>query len=291
MPARLWQWHAPRANRWERLCVDAGRLGVQWLDEDDAAPVSLDAGQSRWIAPGLRWRLVEVAPGSIFHLEIHADESCPASGPQPVRAAWLEDAVDLRAADDAALATALASLAPGQRGLLRAGFDATQALQQALDAGAGRLGWHPLAAGAEGLVAVLVRSAHAIDLREYLGRDHAVIEAVLAGALGGDLVQGGWLRNLLRRHLLIEEELLFPPWLAAGGRPGWERGLRNEHTRLRADLERLDDPVAQRRFLLLLDGHDEKEEQIVYPDILARLQPQAEEIGRRVMRLGVVDGE
>lgn len=288
MPVRLWQWHAPRANRWERLCVDGGRLGVQWLDADDAATVVLAAGQARWIAPGLRWRIVQVDPDSRFHLEIHADESSPASAPQPVRAAWLDELPCWQVDDAAALAPVLAALGPGQRGLLRAGATVQPALATALAASAGRLSWHPLASDDDGLVAVLACSQQAIDLRQYLGRDHALIEAVLAGALRGDGEHAQWLRNLLARHLVIEEKMLFPAWLAAGGNPGWERGLRNEHARLREDLLRLDDPSVQRRFLLLLDGHDEKEEQIVYPDLLARIEASAADLRAAVLQLGVV---
>ena len=47
----------------------------------------------------------------------------------------------------------------------------------------------------------------------------------------------------------------------------------------------LDDAVARRRFLLLLDGHDEKEEQIVYPDILARLGRDADRLAMEAMRM------
>jgi hypothetical protein len=39
--------------------------------------------------------------------------------------------------------------------------------------------------------------------------------------------------------------------------------------------------------VLLLDGHDEKEEQIVYPDILAKLGGDAPSLGRQAMLLSV----
>ena len=96
-----------------------------------------------------------------------------------------------------------------------------------------------------------------------------------------------WLRNALARHLVIEEQLLFPAYLAAGGRAGWVRGLCNEHALLRRDLERLHDAGARRRFLLLLDGHDEKEEQIVYPDIIARAVAGDDALTRAVLHLAL----
>ncbi len=131
--------------------------------------------------------------------------------------------------------------------------------------------WHPLEQGDTDFTAFVARAAQPIGLSEYLGRDHAVIEAALSGALRGDAEHARWLVATLARHLVIEEELLFPAYLGAGGRTGWVDGLRNEHEHLRRGLHALAETSARRRFLLLLDGHDEKEEQIVYPDIVARL--------------------
>jgi hemerythrin superfamily protein len=37
-------------------------------------------------------------------------------------------------------------------------------------------------------------------------------------------------------------------------------------------LRELDQPVSRRRFLRLLDGHDEKEERVIYPDIPAHVE-------------------
>ena len=146
-------------------------------------------------------------------------------------------------------------------------------------------GWNPMRRGQAGSSALVARAAKASGLIEDLGRDHDLIEAGLAGALRGDVGRELWLRNALARHLVIEEDILFPADLEAGGNPGWVRGLCNEHKHLRRDLDRLSDPVSQRRFLLLLDGHDEKEEQTVYPDILKRLGPDAEALTQRIMEL------
>ncbi len=288
LPERLRHWHAPRANRWECLQVMRGRLDIQWLGEDGIAALALGAGSTRWIAPGTRWRVHGGGPDAAFVLEIHADDATTAAAPQPLRAAWLDDATCLTATDGPTLERALRSLAPGSHCLLRTPFDPTSQVGAAIRASAGTLAWHPLERTAHEHVALLVRAAQPIGLLEYLGRDHAVIEAALAGALRGDAQRMLWLRNALARHLFIEEQLLFPPYLAAGGREGWVRGLCNEHGHLRRDLARLDDAVARRRFLLLLDGHDEKEEQLVYPDILARTQARQARLAAEVMGLGLV---
>lgn len=288
LPERLRHWHAPRANRWECLQVTRGRLDIQWLGEDGIAALELGAGSTRWIAPGTRWRVDGGNPDAAFVLEIHADDATAAAAPQPLRAALLDDATCLTAGDGPTLERLLRTLARGSHCLLRTPFDPTAQVGAAIEAGAGTLAWHPLERTAHEHVALLVCAAQPIGLLEYLGRDHAVIEAALAGALHGDTQRMRWLRNVLARHLFIEERLLFPPYLAAGGREGWVRGLCNEHGHLRRDLARLDDAATRRRFLLLLDGHDEKEEQLVYPDILARTQAEQARLAVEVMGLGLV---
>jgi tellurite resistance-related uncharacterized protein len=287
LPERLRRWHAPRANRWERLCMIAGRLVVELLEADGVVTQILIAGDDRWIAPGVRWRVAQMDADTNFELEIHADDSSLASAPQFVRAALLDDADCMQSADEVEFAERLRELAPGRRWLVRARFDMAAAIGAAMANGTGTLCWHPLDAEHRSHTALVVRSAQAVGLADYLGRDHAVIEAALAGALRGDAERGRWLRNLLARHLVMEEDLLFPAWLEAGGNPGWARGLRNEHAHLRRDLDHLDDAVARRRFLLLLDGHDEKEEQIVYPDILARLGRDADRLAMEAMRMNL----
>lgn len=286
LPERLRRWHAPRANRWVRILIDAGALDMEWLGVDGLTAERLRPGCSRWIEPGLRWRIAGSDAATRFQLEVHADESSPAAAPQPLRAALLDDAPVMQVDDAVAFTRVLAGLRDGERCLVHAGFDCRQSMRAAIVDSTGRLCWHPLRDDDGERAALVSRSVQPIGLLEYLGRDHAVIEAALAGALRGNIERMRWLRNALVRHLSIEEDALFPAFLAAGGNEGWVRGLRNEHDRLRHDINHLDDPVAKRRFLLLLDGHDEKEEQIVYPDILMRLGGAAREISQRIMLTG-----
>lgn len=288
LPERLRQWHAPRANRWEHLCVDAGPLVVEWLGAEGVASERLDRAEDRWIAPGTRWRIAKLDEQSQFRLEIFADDATAASAPLALRAALLDEAECVHVDDEAVLARLLADLRPGERRLVRASFDFGATLRAAINGSGGTLCWHPLDAGSGRATALVSRSTRPIGLTEYLGRDHAVLEAALAGALRGDAERNIWLRNVLARHLVIEEELLFPAYLKAGGNAGWVRGLCNEHKHLKSHLERLAEALSQRRFLLLLDGHDEKEEQIVYPDLSARLGDTLEILGRQVVLLGAV---
>lgn len=289
LPERLRRWHAPRANRWVRILIDAGTLDVEWLGVDGITLERLRSGNSRWIEPGLRWRIAALDDATRFQLEVHADESSLAAAPQPLRAVLLDDAPVMRIDDAAALTQMLAGLRGGERCLVRTGFDCRQSMRAAIVDSAGTLCWHPLQDADGQRVALISRSAQPIGLLEYLGRDHAVIEAALAGALRGNIERMRWLCNALARHLWIEEDVLFPAYLGAGGNAGWVRGLRNEHQFLRRELERLDEPTSQRRFLLLLDGHDEKEEQIVYPDIVMRLGARLDDLCRQIMGTGAIE--
>lgn len=287
LPPRLRHWHAPRANRWEHLCVVNGPIEIECLGADGIRVETLASSTTRWIAPGMRWRVTRMQPQACFELEIHADEATIASAPQRVRAALIDEAAEIVLLDAAAFEQTIADLKPGERCLLRAHFDITEYMQAVIANSALHLCWHPLELGKTCSTALLARSAQPIGMLEYLGRDHAVIEAALAGALRGDVEHELWLRNILARHLVIEEKILFPAWLEAGGNPAWVRGLCNEHKHLRHDLDRLSDPVSQRRFLLLLDGHDEKEEQTVYPDILARIGAGSDMLTLRIMSLAL----
>jgi Uncharacterized conserved protein len=276
LPERLRQWHAPRINRWERLWVTGGSLAIEYLGASGTASVELVLQDNRWFAPGTRWRVVRMAPDGSFELEVHADVKGQAEAPQHLRSDLLEAAIAVSVADAGALAALLDALPVGERRLVHVGFD--------LDAWSGlatdvhTLFWHPLAAAPGCFTVLVARCDQPFDLPAYLGRDHAVIEAALGGALTGDVTYGGWLRATLERHLRIEEELLFPAYLTAGGREAWVKGLLKEHTYLRQYLGELDQPLSRRRFLRLLDGHDEKEERVIYPDILAHVGARAKEL-------------
>lgn len=274
LPERLRQWHAPRINRWERLWVTGGSLAIEYLDAAGTISAVLALGENRWFAPGTRWRVVRMAPDSHFELEVHADVKGQAEEPQPLRSSLLEEATVVTVVDVPALVELLRSLPAGERRIVHAGFDL--GAWPGTATGAQTLFWHPLAAAPGCFTVLVAHSDTPFDLRAYLGRDHAVIEAALGGALAGDANYDAWLRATLERHLHIEEDLLFPAYLAAGGREAWVKGLKLEHVWLRQYLSEFDQPVSRRRFLRLLDGHDEKEERIIYPHILAHVGARAD---------------
>ncbi|MGH8279426.1 MAG: hemerythrin domain-containing protein [Gammaproteobacteria bacterium] len=271
--ARLQNWHAPRVNRWERLRVTAGALTIELLTTGGVTRLPLAAGATRWFAPGTRWRVARMDSGARFELELHAASRGQAEAPEPRRSELLDGARRVQLAGAAVLSEFAGALAAGERCIVVVQCEAS-ALPVATW-NTCELFWHPLAVGAGTCTALLARSGQAFDLPIYLGRDHAVIEATLGGALAGDAERVAWLHATLERHLRIEEQLIFPAYLDAGGHAAWVRGLEREHAYLRAYLAELEQLVSRRKFLRLLDGHDEKEERVVYPDIRARLGARA----------------
>lgn len=281
LPARLRHWHAPRINRWERLCVTTGTLAIECLGAGGVARSVLGAGEQRWLAPGTRWRVARLDADGHFEIEIHADSRGQAEAPQPVRSDLLSRARRMHVPDVAALLALARALAPGERRLVDARFGLDALPPTWLRSHT--IFWHPLRADAASFTTLVAHSGNPIDLATYLGRDHAVIEAALGEALAGDAEGGRRLRATLERHLHIEEEIVFPAYLESGGEERLVHGLMNEHRYLRQYLHELDQPVSRRKFLRLLDGHDEKEECVVYPDIIAKLDARADALLDRAL--------
>lgn len=273
---RLRHWHAPRVNRWERVCVTAGQLAIEYLGAGGVSVATLATGDARWFAPGIRWRVADMPPGGRFEIEVHADTRGQAEAPQPLRSDLLEAAARIPVANVDAFATLVGTLAPGERRIVHADFPIDALLP--MPGAQPTLYWHPLDVAPNAFTVFIAKGHQAVDLVAYLGRDHAVIEAALGGALTGDAECHAWLRTTLERHLQIEERVLFPAYLEAGGRSAWVKGLELEHGWLRHYLGELDQALSRKRFLRLLDGHDEKEERVVYPDLLAHVGARAHEL-------------
>lgn len=271
---RLRHWHAPRVNRWEQLCLQAGTLTIECLQATGTVHSTLAASDHYWFAPGTRWRVADMTADACFVLEIHVDAKGQAQAPHPIRSRLLEETQRITVPDADAFHALLQDFPAGARCLVDGVFpmpvwDTPRWQSRALFQ-------HPLHAAAKAFTVLIARDQQPFDLATYLGRDHAVIEAALGSALTGDDENERWMRAALERHLHIEEDLLFPAYLDAGGTPGHVHGLKNEHVLLRQHLQSFDAPDSRRKFLRLLDAHDEKEEQAVYPDIVQRLGERAD---------------
>ncbi len=133
------------------------------------------------------------------------------------------------------------------------------------------------------------------DLSAFFTQDHRDCDsswaAVEAAADGGDAAATRAafqsFDRAMRRHLDMEEEVLFPAFEEAGGMPGGcgpTFVMRQEHQQMRAVLEaigealeadQLDDALDQGdTLLMLIQQHNLKEENVLYP--MAREVLQAE---------------
>jgi iron-sulfur cluster repair protein YtfE (RIC family) len=127
----------------------------------------------------------------------------------------------------------------------------------------------------------------------YLGSDHAEIDAAL-GAVAAAVGEGRFdaalntyagMERGLRRHMRIEEELLFPVFEARSGVGGPTSVMRDEHRQIRVALTLMGGGLDQRdgsgfaeglRFMRsVMPDHNAKEEHILYPT-LDRLLSDAE---------------
>jgi len=113
------------------------------------------------------------------------------------------------------------------------------------------------------------------------------IEEYLSGIDTGTADTGALLRAIgaLRRHIYLEEAFLFPPLKAAGmTMPIFV--MEREHGELWDAMDALDAMIASesdastmrnacRELLATLDGHNSKEEPVIYPQADARLEADA----------------
>lgn len=287
IPGRLLAWHAPRPGRWVRLLVTRGVLGARWQAGATVLDGTFGSGKPTiWFAPGMRWKVAHTGPDTRFELEVYV-EPTPGRSVEipPERAALLAGAGRVCLDGFPALTARAGTMKAGDRCIIHGRFfwqGVRSELTWLYDDG---FSWHPLAADDGGFTALIMRTVRPVDLVEYLARDHAVIESALHGLLHGSEPQecAIWLRNLLLRHIRIEEELIFPCYLNAGGRAAWVRSLEIEHVLIRQSLDsRVSDRPAE-TLLRMLDSHDDKEERIVYPDVACRLVPYEQNLARAAL--------
>lgn len=268
--ARQWArgWHAPRLNRWERLQVSGANAVLNRLEPSEVTTLAMVVGEHYWIGPGERWRLASLEPGASLEIAPHAQDAASSSRPPRTRERWLEGVSEVNVASASALRELLDALPSGERRLCFGAFDWSSAVAQADVLRRARLSWHPLLTDRMGRFSALaIHAADTVDLMDYLGRDHALIEAALSLALRGGHEARARFRSLLLRHVAIEEALLFPAYETTDERARMVRGLLREHRYIEECLERDEDPHSLRRLWRLLEAHDEKEELLVYPDI------------------------
>jgi regulator of cell morphogenesis and NO signaling len=137
-----------------------------------------------------------------------------------------------------------------------------------------------------------------------LEREHreidAGVDAYRAGLARGETAAEPLLEAMaaLRRHIYLEEEFVFPPLRAAGMVPPVFVMLR-EHGELWTTMNTLEGQLAQdpagdaatatcQMLTVQLQTHNEKEEPIIYPQVDAKLEPQAQEQLRSFLESGAM---
>ncbi len=118
----------------------------------------------------------------------------------------------------------------------------------------------------------------------FMGGDHHRCDQYFAAAESavdsGDWQQAGTAHQqfigAMQQHFAMEEELLFPAFEQASGNPaGPTTVMRHEHEQMRALFTEMDQALAQQdsdsylgaseTLLILMQQHNAKEEQILYP--------------------------
>ena len=100
-------------------------------------------------------------------------------------------------------------------------------------------------------------------------------EAALAGNWSEAETTFNTFRDDMTRHFRMEEEVLFPALVSAGGPSGPVHVMRMEHTQIKGLLEQMAAAVTQKNaqeygglsetLLMVMQQHNNKEEQILYP--------------------------
>ncbi len=280
-PRRLFAWNAPRSGRWVRLCVTNGLVEVEWRDGTAIRIGVLEHGTPAWFDPRTPWRLVCLEPETRFAIEVYSAGGETVDSLPPGRSILLDGAEQRQSGNPGEFEEIITAMRPSGYCIIHGRFDWHDAWQGIDRHIADEFFWHPMEEGDSVFLAFVARAQQPVGLADYLQSDHRVIESALAGFLNGNEQRARWLQNMLSRHIRIEEELLFPRYLSAGGRAPWVRSLETEHARLRRSLEQLVTGDPGHGFARALDDHDEKEERIIYPEILRCLGPDERELARQ----------
>lgn len=139
------------------------------------------------------------------------------------------------------------------------------------------------------------------NFQEYLSADHRACDQIL-GDLRQQVVAANWaaakqalarVAHDLLAHFAAEEEVLFPAFEEASGLTnGPTRIMRMEHNEARYLIEDLEEAFAAQdqeairghseALLILLQQHNLKEENILYPMAIKAIGKQAAELGAKI---------
>lgn len=154
---------------------------------------------------------------------------------------------------------------------------------------------------------VSTSGAGAESLSQALEREHREIDNAIKGCADGSVLDSQSKVDLkraveeLRRHIYVEEELLFPP-LRQAGMTGPILVMLREHAQMWPILDALEQGLADgvsddvprtacRQLYILLQHHNPKEEQILYPQVDRVLGHSASIVVRELLDTGRVPAD
>jgi uncharacterized protein (DUF2249 family) len=205
---------------------------------------------------------------------------------------------------DEAVARAFDALAPGESVTIVTRVSPRNLIKRLIAERWGRFDWSPAAADGvlfHSLLRKRERPAEA-TIEGFLTEDHRRCDTLFAdaeaAALAGDLARTRELfegLNLgMRRHFAMEEEGFFPDFDARSGMAGSgpTEAMRSEHEQMRSLLDELATRLssgdldgyaaASETMTFLMEQHNLKEEQMLYPPADELFGPEAESVVKRL---------
>ena len=180
------------------------------------------------------------------------------------------------------------TLAPGEAFVLVNDHEPKPLLYQFQAERSGAFDWSVLEAGPERFrVEIRRRPSNGLrGVREFLGDDHRRLDAILreaarlahAGSFAAALESFAEFRCGLERHIEMEEQILFPAFERVTGMTGGPIAvMHREHLEIRRLLDVIGASLraenfaglleAVREFATVIEAHNEKEEDVLYPTV------------------------
>ncbi len=195
-------------------------------------------------------------------------------------------------------------LAPGQSITIVTGVPLRKLIQHLILERWGRFNWSPLPSEGAMFKSALMKRAQPAEatIQAFLGEDHRRCDALIGeaegAALAGDLARTQALFEVLnlsmRRHFAMEEEGVFPDFDArsAMAAAGPTEVMRSEHEQMRSLLDLMAAHLSSQdlegygavseTMTILMEQHNIKEEQMLYPMVDELFGPEAETYVKRL---------
>ena len=298
LPAGLRESHSTSREVWGEIIVEQGTLRYDWLDGSGKS-WNLGAGEVGVIPAELPHRVKPLSDDTRFYLQLYRAENTSRQTSESEGSD--REVLDLRDLPPPLrhreIFTAFDALSPGESLIFINDHDPRPLLGQFAVLRRHRYLWLPQsAAGERWTVYLSSRSADAEPtVGEALQADHVRLDGLMnslahAAATGSPVTEMiGDFSWGLRRHIRIEEQRLFPLFLAAGGALPPTQVMAFEHREIENKLRLLEDEAESMEPTLaalqaMLEQHNFKEEGVLYPMLDQLLRERSAELVEAVFR-------